>query len=282
MTRPTATAVAFALLALADPAGARAQLEPIGEGGEIITTPGIGDGGSWTDFLGSIGLGGLGIPGGGSTGAEGSSEGGADGVDEPIITAIRMFSIWQFKGGSNDQQRKTIQAHWATALAQEAEELLRSEMFQKILAFMEENRDLFREVYDAMRTARGSVAELDRLRRVGELQSEIVTLFTETAEILSEVESFDEDELTELSGLLDNLLAESGEAVATLLSVFDGSADVLLADDEKLGLLDDVERSLLAIRRTLTQVHRYVAFVELNRSSSAPALDLLFAPATTP
>jgi hypothetical protein len=194
-------------------------------------------------------------PGGPST----SPDGEASAPD-----AVAIVSAWVLKGNTNSEQRKNIKQHWLVVAAQQAEEILRNETFKKIIDFVEANRDLFADVYNAMKVAKGSVTTLSKARDVALLQGEILILFGRVGDLVTSTESFTPEQMRVLVRTLDQLVADAGSDFELLTGAFGGLFDEHLSDADRLSLLNGVHANLSQKRSALLQIERYVTYLEVN------------------
>lgn len=193
-----------------------------------------------------------------STSPSGSS------VDPYAIVAAHVL-----KGQSNAEQRKNIRKQWLINAAQELEDLLRTKAFREIISFVEKNRDLFADIYGALKQVKGSITLLRRAKDVALLQGELLVLFGESAEILVSVETFSEDEIRMLYAAVEAIVIDTEANFSLLTDAFAGLLDVSMADVEKLTLLTNVHQRLAKNRGAVLQLQRYIRFIDSNRRSSA-------------
>ena len=181
---------------------------------------------------------------------------------------IAVAAAHVLKGQTNAEQRKNIRKQWLINAAQELEDLLRTKAFREIISFVEKNRDLFVDVYAAMKEVKGSISLLQRVREVAILQGELLVLFGESADILVKIETFSEDELRMLYTAIEGIVMDTEQNFTLLTDAFDGLFDISMSDPEKLELLTNVHHRLAENRAAVLQLQRYIQFIDSNRRSS--------------
>ena len=180
---------------------------------------------------------------------------------DPIAVATALV----LKGQTTAEQRKIIRKHWLTIAAEEVEAVLRTRTFTDIIAFVEQNRDLFGKIYAAMTQARGSMALLRRSREVVLLQGEILLLLGETAGTVGSVQSFTAGEIEQLMTIVGSIMTEVEDDLGLLLGIFDGGFREEFTDADRLALLNAVHARMTGNRAAVLQLQRYLAYLEYNR-----------------
>ena len=215
----------------------------------------------------------------GLTGSVVSAQSGGDQPNsQPDPIAIAAAHV--LKGNTNAEQRKNIRKQWLITAAQELEDILRTKAFREIIDFVTENRDLFVDVYAALRKVKGSITLIQRAKDVAVLQADLLILFGESADLLATIETFSEEELRMIVSAIATIIDDTEDNFTLLVSAFDGLFDTSMSDIEKIDLLATVHQRLTKNRAALLQLQRYVSFMDANRRSSGgtSAADLLFQP----
>ena len=188
--------------------------------------------------------------------------GGESTSPDPIAIAIAHA----LKGRSNREQRKNIRKHWLIVAAQQAEDLLRTEAFRRIIEFVEKNRDLFADVYGAMRTANAVFDASGRIDKVVSLQVQLVNEFVATGELLAATEHFTEDELRYLTGTLMKLAEDAENDFTLVIQLFRETSDAKLTDLERFEMLELIESRMSGYVKAILQMQRYVNYLNSSRS----------------
>ncbi len=206
----------------------------------------------------------------------GQSSGGDASQPDPIAIAAAHV----LKGQTNAEQRKAIRKQWLVVAAQELEDFLRTKAFTEIISFVQQNRDLFVDIYTAMKQVKGSITLVHKAREVVVLQGDLLVLLGESADLLSSVETLSEDELRMLITAIDGIITDTEDNFYLLTGAFEGLFNVHMDDTEKLELLSTVHQRLSHNRTAILQLQRYVRFMDSNRKSqSNQTTEHLFKPA---
>ena len=189
--------------------------------------------------------------------------GGDASQPDPIAIAVAHV----LKGQTNAEQRKAIRKQWLIVAAQELEDVLRTKAFAEIISFVQQNRDLFVDIYTAMKQVKGSITLVQKAKEVVVLQGDLLVLFGESADLLSSCETLSEEELRMLITAIDDIITNTEDNFYLLTGAFAGLFNVHMADTEKLELLTTVHQRLSQNRTALLQLQRYVRFMDVNRKS---------------
>ena len=193
-------------------------------------------------------------PGGGGT---------PDGSSSPDPIAIAAAHI--LKGQTNNEQRRTIRLEWLTVAAQQAEDLLRNSAFQRIIEFVQKNHDLFESIYAGLKTANSYVATGKRVKSVVILQRNLLLEFAKTAELLNDTQYFTSDELRAFKGTLDEIIDDSEANFGLLVVIFKTTTNTKFTDLERFEVLDTIEQRLLDNVQAVSQLNRYITYLNTNR-----------------
>ena len=191
-----------------------------------------------------------------------------DSGDQPQgdVDPIAVVAAHIAKGQTNNMQRRAIRREWLTLAAQEVEDFLRTEAFNNIIAFVQKNHELFRTVYAGLKTAKGVMATGKRVQSVIGLQRRLILQFTETAELLAGSRHFTAGELRSFTGTLDGVIRDTGANFDLLIKLFRQTTTASLSDMERFEVLRTVEQRLVKNLQAVTQLNRYIVYLDANRS----------------
>ncbi len=184
---------------------------------------------------------------------------------------LKPILIQTLRDSSNEEQRKGTKKRYLTLVAQQAEDILRSELFQEIVGFVEDNRDLFRDLYARMKGESSIAGALPRATKALTAQGELVVEAERLARQISEAEGFTATELEALASAVAEILAEAAGDVSVLTRAFAGELGAHVPDAEKLELLEHATVRLAGHSSAIRQLSRYVSFLSTQRSASAAA-----------
>lgn len=189
------------------------------------------------------------------------SNGGGD-IDPIAIVAAHVA-----KGQTNNMQRRMIRTEWLTVAAQQAEDFLRSEVFGKIIGFVRENHELFESIYAGLKTANTVVSTGKRVESVIRLQRKLILEFVRTGDLVAQSETFTVDELRNFRGTLDGVIRDTEANFNLLVKVFRETTDSNITDMERYEILGTIEGRLVKNLAAVSQLNRYVTYLNTNRSS---------------
>ena len=205
------------------------------------------------------------VRGQGSGGTNGGGSQGGNSQPDPIaIVAAHIL-----KGQTNNEQRKAIRLEWLTIAAQQAEDLLRTSAFKRIVEFVDKNHKLFESIYAGLRTVNGAVASGKRVQSVASLQRRLVLRFADTGRLLVDTEYFTPDELRHFTGTLDKVMKDTEANFRLLVRLFwnpNTTTGAQFTDMERMELLETIEARLESNLQAINQLNRYVTYLNTNRA----------------
>lgn len=169
---------------------------------------------------------------------------------------------------SNVQQRKAAKKRWLTVAAQEAEDLLRSQLFREIIRFVRENRDLFEDVYERMREGILDADALGRVAAVLESHRQFGALAAETALLIDEA-PFTAEDVAVIQRTAGNIVDAATRDADLLREVLGGQTGAHLTDADRLDLLELVDEQITRHRDALIELNGYARYVGLQRTLAA-------------
>ena len=190
----------------------------------------------------------------------GSTPDGSSGADPIAVVAAHIL-----KGQTNNEQRKAIRLEWLTLAAQQAEDLLRTSAFQRIIEFVQKNHDLFEDIYAEMKRANSILASGKRVSRVVSLQRDLLIQFTKTARIIENTEHFTGDELRVFHITLDGMIEDTEDNFLLLKALFLSTTDANFTDMERYEVLETIENRLIKNVGAVNQLNRYINYLDTNR-----------------
>ena len=179
---------------------------------------------------------------------------------------IAIVTAHILKGQTNSEQRKTIRLEWLSVASQQAEDLLRTAAFQRIIEFIQKNHDLFASIYAGLKTANGAVATGKRVKDVFILQRTLLLRFADTGQLLTDTEYFTADELRHFTGVLDQIMEDTEANFQLIIALFRGGSDAQLTDLERFEVLKTIEQRLLQNVQAVSQLNRYITYLNTNRA----------------
>ena len=179
---------------------------------------------------------------------------------------IAIVTAHILKGQTNAEQRKTIRLEWLSVASQQAEDVLRTAAFQRIIEFIQQNYDLFESIYAGLKTANSAVATGQRVKDVFNMQRTLLLRFADTGQLLSATEYFTADELHQFTGVLDQIIGDTEVNFQLLIALFRGGSEAKLTDLERFEVLKTVEQRLRKNVEAVGQLNRYITYLNTNRA----------------
>lgn len=204
-----------------------------------------------------------GMPGGGA-GAGGGT--GTDGCSQNIWCFIAATVVKEStKRLSIKEKRKEIKKQWVIEAYEQIEKKLQQLNFDKILKFLEENKEYFEEFYSKLKTANSSYQVWRKVSAIVEKQAAIETLYSRFGQMGNKVEYFKPEELKAFEVILNRLFEDSQENVDQLWLVVKTLKDDQMGDAERLVMIDAIQKRVDKNQTDIRELNEFFSYVYTQR-----------------
>ena len=160
-----------------------------------------------------------------------------------IISIIKAAITKVIKAVDLEVQRMQTETIWLQNVQKELENTMSKLKLDDIAGWVQKQKDLYEEYYNELSTVKQIIADYDKVKKIIELQSRIVSGYQSAYALFKQDKNFSAGEIDYMYKVYSAILDESLKNLDQVLLVVN-SFVTQMSDAERLNIIDNAERGI--------------------------------------
>jgi len=182
-----------------------------------------------------------------------------------IISIIKAAITKVIKAVDLEVQRMQTETIWLQNVQKELENTMSKLKLDDIAGWVQKQKDLYEEYYNELSTVKQIIADYDKVKKIIELQSRIVSGYQSAYALFKQDKNFSAGEIDYMYKVYSAILDESLKNLDQVLLVVN-SFVTQMSDGERLNIIDNAERGIQKNYNDLKEFNNQNVQLSLQRS----------------
>jgi len=182
-----------------------------------------------------------------------------------IISIIKAAITKVIKAVDLEVQRMQTETIWLQNVQKELENTMSKLKLDDIAGWVQKQKDLYEEYYNELSTVKQIIADYDKVKKIIELQSRIVSGYQSAYALFKQDKNFSAGEIDYMYKVYSAILDESLKNLDQVLLVVN-SFVTQMSDAERLNIIDNAERGIQKNYNDLKEFNNQNVQLSLQRS----------------